>query len=169
MLERPLLTVSAVVAAFEIERRTLQRMLADNQLPAATKDSRGRWLVPVESLHAAAISARKTWVSGNDKRDSGTTSGEHEVDSGAKPHTGKGFNGATDKATRRDSDATDLRRQVALLQTQLEAERRLREAAEQNSSDLRRAMLMIEAAQPLPPATNASEVPVRRRWWKLGY
>lgn len=60
MAERPRLTVSDTVSAFEIEQRTLQRLLSTRQFTGAHKDTRGRWIIPVDDLHAAGFTARHT-------------------------------------------------------------------------------------------------------------
>lgn len=158
-MTRPRLSVSAAVDAFEVERRTLQRMLAAGQLDGATKDERGRWLIPVEALHAAGFPARQTWLSdatnSATRRDTDATPNATTVENtGSDSATSV----ATNDATRRDTDATELRQRVAQLETQLEHERQLREAVERNADDLRTTLRMLEAGPSAPER--------RRRWWQ---
>lgn len=163
MAERPTLTVTAAVEAFEVERRTLQRLLAADQLDGAHKDPRGRWKIPVEALHAAGFLARQTWIFDATKsatrRDSDATTMRQTAETQRETST-------TKSATERDNDATDLRHRVAQLEAQLDVEKRFREAAERNAEDLRSAMRMIEAGQPAPASSAGAETPSRRRWWQ---
>jgi len=150
MAERPTLTVTAAVEAFTVERRTLQRMLAAAQLDGAHKDNRGRWMIPVEALHAAGFTARQTWISDATEHDSDASPTRQSASNQRK-------SSATADTTAHDSDATDLRQRIARLEDQLSAEKHLREAAERNADDLRNAMRMIEAGTQSAP---------RKRWWQ---
>lgn len=161
MTDRPRLSVSAAVEAFDVERRTLQRMLSGGQLDGASKDERGRWLIPVEALHAAGFSARQTWLS---DATSDATARDSVATRSPRTFANTGRDSATTDATRRDTDATELRQRVAQLEQQLEREQqradtetRLREAAERNADDLRSSLRMLEAG-PSPAS--------RRRWWQ---
>lgn len=171
MSERPVLTVTAAVNAFEIERRTLQRMLSAEQLPGSFKDSRGRWKVPVEALQAAGFVARKTWFDGT--TDDTTVRDSDATLTPEKPSLKSKTLGKIDATERdkeqqkQDKDATDLRQHIARLEAQLDAEKRLREAAERNAEDLRNAMRMLETSQPRKIEESTVLEPVRRRWWKL--
>lgn len=156
-MTRPQLSVSAAVDAFEIERRTLQRLLATGQLGGATKDHRGRWSIPIETLHAAGFTARNTWL-----RDATKSATRHDTVA-TKPqqplqNTGRDSASvvATTDATRHDSDATALRTRVTQLEAQLDQEQRLREAIERNAEDLRSSLRMLEAS---------TSPPHRARWW----
>lgn len=148
MNERPRLSVSAAVEAFQVERRSLQRLLSAGQLDGAAKDERGRWMIPVEALHAAGFAARQTWVS--DATNSATLS-RHDATNLRQAIENTGRDSAT-------SDATDLRQRVAQLEQQLESEKLLREAAERNAADLRTSLRMLE------PGVSAERP--RRRWWQ---
>jgi hypothetical protein len=152
-MTRPQLSVSAAIEAFDIERRTLQRLLATGQLSGATKDSRGRWLIPVETLHMAGFDARKTWISDATKS---TTRRVSVATRTRQPLQNTGHDSATDVATARDTDATELRNRVTQLEAQLDHEQRLREAIERNAEDLRTSLRMLEAGT---PPTH------RQRWW----
>lgn len=158
-MTRPRLSVSAAVEAFEIERRTLQRLLSAGRLDGAIKDERGRWLIPVEALHAAGFGARKTWISDatNDATVSRQDATRRDNDATRAPETFEktGHDSATRVAT---NDATELRQRVTQLEQQLETERRLREASERNADDLRMSLRMLEAGP--TPARG-------RRWWQL--
>lgn len=160
MAQRPALTVSAAVEAFDIERRTLQRLLATGNLHGASKDSRGRWLIPVEALTAAGIRARQTWKSdatnGAPRRESDATRTKETA-------SNQGETSATDNATRHDSDATEQRLYIAQLEAELRAERQLREATERHLEDLRTSLRMLEAG---PVPAPAHEKPSRKRWWR---
>lgn len=170
MAKRPTLTVTAAVTAFEVERRTLQRMLAADQLPGSVKDGRGRWTIPVEALHVAGFTARKTWIADATEHDNDATSDATRRDTNATPTRQTASNqrkaSTTSDATERDNDATDLRQHVARLEAQLETEKQLREAAERNAEDLRTAMRMIEAGRPQSSAQESATPPSRRRWWQ---
>jgi len=157
MQDRPMLTVTAAVASFQVERRTLQRLLAAGQLAGTRKDSRGRWMIPVEALHAAGFAARTTWIP-----DATTSAPSRNNDATSMQSSllNQGDRSATGNTTERDSNTTELRSHVARLQDELAAEKQLREAAERNTEDLRMAMRMLEAAVPAK-----RELP-RRRWWQ---
>lgn len=165
-MTRPRLSVSAAVEAFEIERRTLQRLLSAGRLDGAIKDERGRWLIPVEALHAAGFGARKTWIfdATNDatvsrqdatRRDNDATRRDNDATRAPETFEKTGHDSATRVAT---NDATELRQRVTQLEQQLETERRLREASERNADDLRMSLRMLEAGP--TPARG-------RRWWQL--
>lgn len=163
MAQRPTLTVSAAVDAFDVERRTLQRLLASGQLHGASKDKRGRWTIPIETLHAAGFSARQTW-----QFDATNSATERETDATRtrKNPSNQGKTSTTVVATERETDATDLRLHIAQLEAELRAERQLREAAERNAEDLRTAMRMIEGGKSDVPTARSAETPTRRRlWW----
>jgi len=174
MKTRTKLTVSDAVNAFDVERRTLQRLLAANQFDGAYKDTRGRWMIPIEALHAAGFTARKTWIP-DATTDATKSTTRHDTDAPPtrqtaekqhKSNTTSGTTSATDSATQRDSDATDLRHRIAQLEDQLDTEKRLREAAERNSDDLRSALRMLEAGRPQPATQTSGPTPSRRRWWQ---
>lgn len=154
-VERPRLSVSAAVEAFQVERRSLQRLLSAGRLDGAAKDERGRWMIPVEALHAAGFAPRQTWLS--DATNSATVT-RHDATSARQSLENTGRDSATNNATARDSDATDLRQRIAQLEQQLDTEKRLREAAERNADDLRMSLRMIEP--------DASTERPRRRWWQ---
>lgn len=169
MTDRPRLSVSAAVEAFDVERRTLQRMLSGGQLDGASKDERGRWLIPVEALHAAGFSARQTWLS--DATNSATV---RDIDATRSATTVENT-GRDSATTARDSATVALRQKARALEEkttelellhqrqqqleqQLASEKRLREAAERNAEDLRMSLRMLEAGPSVKPA--------RRRWWQ---
>jgi hypothetical protein len=153
-MTRPQLSVSAAVEAFDIERRTLQRLLATGQLTGASKDKRGRWSIPVETLHMAGFAARKTWM-----RDATKTTTRRDIvaTNTRQPLQNTGEDGATDDATARDTDATELRNRITQLEAQLDYERRLKEAIERNTEDLRSSLRMLEAGTAANPRSQ--------RWW----
>lgn len=153
----PNLSVSQAVEAFDVERRTLQRLLALGKITGAQKDAAGRWAIPVESLHAAQINARQTWRS--DATNSTTTTASVATDATNDPKNPENSekNRAPRVATDAPGDAT-LRDKVFQLETQLDLERRLREAAERNAEDLRTSLRMLEA--------GSSSSSGRRRWWR---
>lgn len=161
MNQRMQLTVSAAVDAFEVERRTLQRLLGAGQLDGATKNERGHWLIPIEALHAAGFDARQTWL--NDATKSATRRDSVATNT-RQPLENTGHDNATAVATERDSVATE----VAELRVMLEAARQeikakdlLLESVERNADDLRSSLRMLEAG------ASAGERPApSRRWWQ---
>lgn len=153
-MTRPQLSVSAAVEAFDIERRTLQRLLATGQLIGASKDNRERWSIPVETLHMAGFAARKTWITDATKT---ATRRDTDATRTRQPLQKTGHDSTTDDATARDTDATHLRNRIIQLEAQLDHERRLREAIERNTEDLRTSLRLLEAGT--PPTPN------RSRWW----
>lgn len=166
MAQQPTLTVSAAVEAFDIERRTLQKMLSEDRLPGAYKDSRGRWVVPIAALHQTGIPARKTWISDVNTFANDDAVNPHEVN-------GSGANRfANDANADANADANDLRAHVALLQVQLDAEKEKNEQLRDNLADVRRAMLMLEAATPMQAPQHVEEPQAetepapRRSWWQ---
>jgi len=155
MRDQPPLTVAAATAVFQVEKRTLQRLLATGQLNGAYKNPRGHWMIPVNALHATGFAARQTWISDATEHDTDTTQAQKSLSNQSKTIT-------TSNATEHDADATALRQHIARLHEQLDAEKRLREAAERNANDLRTAMRMIEAGQTQPVYSK----PSLRRWWQ---
>lgn len=109
MGERPQLTVSDAIAVFEVERRTLQRLLSSGQLEGAHKDSRGRWVIPVETLHVAGFTTRQTW-----KLDATTnaTSRDKVAMLSRQQASHQEKDDAEQDDTRRDSNVTDMRHRV---------------------------------------------------------
>mgnify|MGYP006889975595 CR=1 FL=1 len=51
--QRPSWTLSEAVERTEASRSTLKRLIASNAFPGAYKDTRGRWLIPLNDLIAA--------------------------------------------------------------------------------------------------------------------
>lgn len=156
MAQRPTLTVSAAVEAFDIERRTLQRLLATSQMHGASKDNRGRWIIPVETLHAAGFRARKTWqsVATNDATGRDTDATNNATQTQKTP--------LNQRKTSATDDATDLRLYIAQLEAEIRAERQLREATERNLEDLRTSLRMLDAGHVQPTTV---EQPARK-WWR---
>lgn len=152
--ERPRLTVSQAVESFAVSRATLNRRLAAHEIVGAEKDDGGRWKIPVESLQAAGIAARKTYL----------TEISH---SGIDKSLDKGHPSET--AENRDSTTiSDNAHEISQLRIELAHERAQRERAEaiaderkERITDLQRALAMIEAA----PASVQTVQP-RRRWWQ---
>lgn len=130
------LTVSQAVDAFDIHPRRLQRLLAAGKIAGAHKDDTGRWHIPITGLHEARIPARKTWL-----EDSATAAASV----------------ATNPATH-DTTVATLRDRIRDLETQLDTERRLKQAAEQNATDLRNALRILEPMQ--------LTAPPRKPWWR---
>lgn len=54
--QRPSWTLSEAVERTEASRSTLKRLIASNAFPGAYKDTRGRWLIPLNDLIAAGYS-----------------------------------------------------------------------------------------------------------------
>lgn len=153
MNTRPKLTVAQAVAAFDVTRRTLQRRLAAGELDGAAKDNAGHWSIPIEALHALGCGARKNVPQDTTRATNGATK------------SGETFPQKEYQLTPNSApEIASLRAILHDTQQQLEAERRLREAAERNSEDLRTAMRMLESTS---EKTTTAEPPTRRRWWQL--
>lgn len=56
MNQRPSWTLSQAVERTKASRTTLKRLIASNAFPGAYKDTRGRWLIPLNDLIAAGYS-----------------------------------------------------------------------------------------------------------------
>jgi len=163
MTERPLLTIAQVVDQFELSRATVRRGIESGKFDGAHKDLQGRWLVPVTALIAAGVKPRKTWITEvATERVHKHTQDAHLV---AAPNENKVAAELAHTDNERAHEHAHRATRIAQLETELAAEKCLREAAERNAEDLRTAMRMIESSQ--PKQTAGAEMPApRRRWWQ---
>jgi len=167
MTSRPLLTIAQVVDQFDLSRATVRRGIESGRFGGSHKDQQGRWLVPVESLVAVGIKPRKTWLEGPTNRVATELAHEriHEHTRGQKPTE----NGLATELAHRETELAHSTSRIAQLEAQLESEKRLREAAERNSEDLRTALRMLEAGTDTQNVSSRSTPhrDQRRRWWQI--
>lgn len=145
MAERPAWSITRAAEECGTSRATIKRRRAAGNFPNAFQDTRGRWMIPVTDLFADGLHPGKPKTNGStdlgqDNREPGT----HSI------------------------EVKDLGHQIAVLRVELEAERRLRAAAEQNAADLRTSLKMLETAPAVPAPTDSWAPPQRHRKW-LGW
>lgn len=159
MSERPTLTIAQVIDQFDLSRATVRRNIESGKFDGAYKDDQGRWLVPVNTLVAAGVKPRKTWL--NEVAKSMATEHAREYAHDAQNLVDPFGKKVAAELARSEDELAQHASRIALLEAQLESEQRLRKAAERNADDLRTALRMIEAAPtPLQPITP------HRRWWQ---
>lgn len=153
--ERPRLTVSQAVESFAVSRATLNRRLAAREIIGAEKDAGGRWKIPVESLQAAGIAARKTYL---------TEISHNGIDKARdKDHPlGTPENGASSTISDGAHEISQLRIELAHERAQRERAEAIADERKERITDLQRALAMIEAA--VPPTVQTLKP--RRRWWQ---
>lgn len=168
MNSRPLLTIAQVVEQFDVSRATVRRGIESGRFIGASKDSSGRWIIPVESLIAARVKPRKTWFNEGAHAGGYPAHGEHGQGS-QTPVDPLQEQVAGELDHPRNENAHELAHHVsriAQLESELSTEKQLREAAERNADDLRNAMRMLEVGTTHTPATGSAKPPSRRRWWQ---
>lgn len=161
MTQRPRLTINEAVDQFQTSRATLRRGIDAGRFPGASKDTTGRWSIPLTDLLAAGIPARKTWLT--EDAQGVAHQGAHEQPQSAQNSrktmktkvNGELAHQGAQGVTHEHPDTTLLRQRIALLEQRLEQERLLKEAAERNAQDLRSTVRMLE---------NKTSAPLRR-WW----
>lgn len=162
MADRPLLTIAQAIEQFDLSRATLRRGIESGRFPHATKDEQGRWNVPIDDLVAAHVTPRKTWLIEHANEGVHLDQNEHAHNALSPAHSLQTLV-ASELAHTENKHAHELAHRdtrIVQLEAELSAEKRLREAAEQNSADLRTAMRMIES-------TASIKAPdPRRRWWQ---
>lgn len=154
MTERPRLTVSQAVESFAVSRATLNRRLAAHEIVGAEKDAKGRWRIPVESLQAAGIAARKTYLT--EISHDGTDNARDKDKASGAPE-----NGASSTTSDNAHEISQLRIELAHERAQRERAEAIADERKERISDLQRALAMIEA----PPQT-IQNTQSRRRWWQ---
>lgn len=164
MTVRPSLTIAQVVDQFDLSRATVRRGIESGKFVNASKDDQGRWRIPVESLVAAGVKPRQTWL--NRSAETVAVERAHKPPQGAHVTTDPNVSVvANDLPHAHDEHAHELAQRasrIIQLEAELVSERRLREASERNVDDLRMALRMIDAA----PAHSAVAESPKRRWWK---
>lgn len=155
MAQRQKFTLSEVVERFDISISTVKRKLGKGDFPNAAKTHQGIWQIPVEDVLAQGYKTRKTWQE---------KSTEAPVEA---PDT-------------RDKELLEARHRIELLETQLQAEKRLRASAESAKDDLRAALRILEAGKPSDTAVDTADLgqrttpenrgdtsgsPRKRRWF----
>lgn len=160
MVERPAWTISRAANECAVSRDTIKRRRAAGAFPNAFQNSQRQWVIPVSDLIAAGL--RPGTPKTGDEAPAvpqGNALG-HEPDApGARPRAAP-------------DESAELRTQIEFLQVRLDAESRLRIAAEQNASDLRTSLRMLESGLSTVPdhVTDAPSVPAsplrRSRWWR---
>lgn len=162
MVTRPSLTIAQAIEQFNLSRTTVRRNIESGRFPNATKDTQGRWTIPVDDLVAAGVLPRKTWL--NEPAHEGGHLAHHEhAHNALTPAQSLQSLMANELAHPENERAHELAHRetrIAQLEAELTAEKRLREAAETNANDLRTAMRMIEAT------ANTTDPHQRRRWWR---
>jgi len=154
---RPILTIAQIVEQFDVSRATVRRGIDSGRFTGASKDSAGRWIVPVEALIAEGVKPRKTWLNES----------AHELAQGAHPVSDPIQTiVATELDQGHSHELAHNASRIAQLEAELSAEKQLRAAAERNAEDLRTAMRMLDAGPTQTPDTAPASGPRRRRWWQ---
>lgn len=165
MVTRPSLTIAQAIEQFNLSRTTVRRSIENGKFPHATKDEQGRWKIPVDDLVAAGVMPRKTWLNERAHEGGRPAHNEQAHDVLTPAHSLQSLV-ATELAHPHNEHAHELAHRdtrIAQLEAELNAEKRLREAAETNANDLRTALRMIEATPNTPPHSAPTH---RRRWWQ---
>lgn len=156
MSSRPILTIAQIVEQFDVSRATVRRGIDSGRFTGASKDSAGRWIVPVEALIAEGVKPRKTWLNES----------AHELAQGAHPVSDPIQTiVATELDQGHSHELAHNASRIAQLEAELSAEKHLRAAAERNAEDLRIAMRMIES-RPSESLMQNAETKTRKRWWQ---
>lgn len=168
MGERPSWTISRAADECGVSRDTIKRHRAAGDFPNATQNSRGHWSIPIDDLIAAGLQP------GKPRTGADVHQGKPPVHQGSAPVQSSDAPGARTSAA--PDEAAELRTQIELLQVRLDAESRLRIAAEQNAADLRTSLRMLESgpsANPAPAPGRVDNAPgaarpdsKRARWWR---
>lgn len=152
MSSRPLLTITQIVEQFNVSRATVRRGIEKGRFPGVSKDSAGRWVVPIDALISDGVKPRKTWLDE-------LAHGDQKEVNPLQPLV------AAERAHYENDRTPDLAHntsRIAQLEAELSAERQLRMAAERNAEDLRTAIRMLESGRPQQGSRRGS----KQRWWQ---
>lgn len=144
MTNRPAWTLTEAVQNTTASRSTLRRYHEAGKFPDAYKDSRNQWRFPIENLLAAGIELVKSTPT-------------------EQAHPAEAEQAAPSPAPPVDATAeAELREKLHKMELALAVERQKNEglqqlvdATKQGQSDLRRALLVLEAPKPAPAAETA--------------
>lgn len=164
--QRPRLLIAEVVDRFEVSRSTLRRGLLQGRFPNATKDTAGRWVIPVDDLFQASIKSRKTWLNESAHQGGHEPGSPPTHEPAPDAHFGTFTNdqaGFTEQAQLR-ADLAQERAQAEKLQALLDSER-------EHTASLKMALRLLQAgptnrttpaASPQPAPTAPKPAPAHR-------
>jgi hypothetical protein len=145
--QRPRWTLTEAATHVGASRSTLRRRLNTGAFPNAAQDTSGVWRIGIEDLLAAGFTLSKTWV---------TDPAQPEPEPGSNPVQPNENVLSTERA-QLENDLAHERTKNTRLRAELDTEQRLRQAAEQNTNDLRTALRILEN-KPVPQP--------RQRWFR---
>lgn len=138
----PTLSLAEAVTATQLSKSTLQRRLRAGELEGATRTRSGGWSIPIRSLIGAGLMPNST-----------------------PPDPIMPTPSVTASAPMVDPVVAELRAELEVTRTELEAAKRLADERAERITDLRTALEAMARALPPAPTAPTPATVTRGHWW----